>query len=526
MPKIIFNKFTGQIPTEISNDELGITGPPGSFLTSQNIDTIRNPGRISPSFNTTDLTNINVVDNLITKFQLYDTAASIIYGLEDRSGNSDSNIQQITVSTNTITTTAFHTIAAAGATHNGGTAHTTFAGEDMISYQIGGDDYFIYTYNDNTDGGMGRFTVTGGTPDDDYLTTVLSASALSKDFPHPIIEGENGFAYIADGNTLHKLDGLIGANGTFTASAIDLPKGYIITQMVNWRGFMFILAHKRLATSQLIETDKRRVSVFIWNYLSIQGGNETGFDAIIALDDDTFAGKITLHNGVPHVFTVGGGSITKLKKWNGATFVTLPFGEFRGRSEYPNVYGGMEHYGNHLIWGTKDGRLRAFGSNIAGGEELGNDLMLLGGVVTGAIIRIGASGAFYISHENSSNYKIIRTSGYTTDTATLNTLWKELPYMSEVKRLNVLYPPFASSQSSTLAIEIRKNLSSTVEATKTMIHSADSSRGWYSTLLDIKNVHAIQLRLIYTIGGTDNANSLAITPYRIELEYEPTNKTH
>ncbi len=303
MPEIIFSNFIGQAQPAIGANTVLNVGPKGSYVSALSVDPVGRPGIVRPGFGGTDLTNVDVVTNLIRRFQLVDATATKIYGLEDRSGGGDSHIQEITLSSHTITTPVFHTIAPGSDKHDG---HSTFVGSDMVSFQISGTDYFLYSWNDNTDGDIGRFTVAGGTPDDDYMTNVVEANALSKNFEHPMVVGENGILYIADGPTIHKFED-IGANGTFTASAITIPNQFVIQDMINWRGFMFILAHRRLSTADIVENHKRDVKVFIWNYISIQAGNDTGFDSVIPIDDDTFGAKRTVWRGIPYLFTVGGG---------------------------------------------------------------------------------------------------------------------------------------------------------------------------------------------------------------------------
>lgn len=66
--------------------------------------------------------------------------------------------------------------------------------------------------------------------------TGIAAVAMTSNVPHPLLVFED-ILYIADGQYLNKLDGAV-----YTSQVFDLPAGYSITAMVEYRGMIYMFA--------------------------------------------------------------------------------------------------------------------------------------------------------------------------------------------------------------------------------------------------------------------------------------------
>ena len=66
--------------------------------------------------------------------------------------------------------------------------------------------------------------------------TGIAATVMTSNVPHPLLVFED-IMYIGDGQYLNKLD-----NTTYTSQVFDLPTGYVITAMVEFRGMIYMFA--------------------------------------------------------------------------------------------------------------------------------------------------------------------------------------------------------------------------------------------------------------------------------------------
>ena len=130
--------FSGLVPNHSASLLLNQRDMNG-FGSARQMNPFRFIGGISPGFVPADFTNVSVVDSVLRSGVENGDKAYFVGG---------DNVQEITVSTKTITSAADHTITAAG-TH---AAHTTFDTSDIKLYKIGTTLYAFYSWNDNPDG--------------------------------------------------------------------------------------------------------------------------------------------------------------------------------------------------------------------------------------------------------------------------------------------------------------------------------------------------------------------------------------
>lgn len=322
-----------------SSEELG-----DGFSTMSAVNPYRFPGYLSPGFAPDSATNESTVDATI-RAGVIDNLTAYLFG--------GSKILTYTVATNTLAGSATATIGnnLASGGHSG---HTTFTASDAVRYTVSGTDYIFYSWNDNTDGDIGTFDLSS-TFVDNYWTNTAGATALSKDYEHPMIVGDDNILYIGNGKDLASLQ----SDGTDNDSALDLPTGYEITSFAKTSNYLVIYAHTTNANSSVYRSES---TAFFWDYRS------ESFTYAFPIQGNRVDGGFTW-NGVPHVFAEGrgfdgGGTvITRLMRFNGGGFE--PVTMYSGSAP---IHNGVEVTNTSAIWNA-GGVLYQFGAPFDGFED-------------------------------------------------------------------------------------------------------------------------------------------------------------
>jgi hypothetical protein len=201
----------------------------------------------------------------------------------------------------------------------------------------------LYSFIDATDGDVGAFDTSSALPVfyDNFLSTQpTGAFTLTKD-RHPMIVGDDGALYIGNGNSLAKLVGDGGGNGTLS-TPLSFPTGTVIKSFTKYPDYLIIFAERNSGESGLYRGNS---FAYFWNYQS------QNFNFIYDLADNivTSGGNWL---GTPFCFTYGragngnGGAIsTKLKIFNGTKFEQVL--EYDG--EAPG-HGAVEIYNGMITW--------------------------------------------------------------------------------------------------------------------------------------------------------------------------------
>lgn len=122
-----------------------------------------------------------------------------------------------------------------------GTAQSDTGGRNYNYYQSDLVYYKTYFYASGAstiaqiDQGNSSISATWLTSQTDTRTG-LTATVMTSNVPHPMLVFES-ILYIADGRYLNKLDGT-----TYTTQVFDVPEGYNITALVEWRGMIYLFA--------------------------------------------------------------------------------------------------------------------------------------------------------------------------------------------------------------------------------------------------------------------------------------------
>lgn len=472
------------------------------------------PGLLMPASDTfTALTNATEAGNVLQRFVAYDDATPNYYAIEN-----GTKLHEITISSDTMTA-SFHTISAHG-------GHTTVVGEDVAFYQVNGSTRLFYSWNDNTDGDVGTYII-GGAFDDDFLsTTPVSAAALGK-FPHPLLNAPNNFLYIADGPSIHKFGGAAadGANGTFYPTAIDMTKGYVIQDWVHSQGYAWIAGVKSVGGTIGTTVMRRTCSVFVWNYVSILAGNQTGFSSVIPVEGESSIDNIFVFQGLPHIFTRGADNKVRLRAWNGQEFAVRKEMDINAR---PANRGAIDTYKNLLMWQTIDGRWMAFGS-IGTGYPEGLFVLAKEGTVGGAIV--GTASGYYYGSMYDTAYSV-KKMNFPNDNSSANaysgvvnvdnyrSAVYQLPGLSEIVGLNLYWPAFSGGGNVNLTANIYLNQSATATKAITVNYLADGAKGIKYIPYTKKNVNQVQVGLAWPAAALNKS----ILPSRIEILYRPSDK--
>jgi hypothetical protein len=247
--------LSGLVPTHGSSVATNAKGLRGLFI-ARGIDPFRKPGYLMPGPYGTDVANVASIDAIIKN--------GVVNGTDVYMTEAATKLQKMSVSGGVYTVANSgawpHTITVGGS-HTG---HTTVTGEDVLLTSIGGTKRLLYSWNDNTDGDVGSFDL-NATFDDDYMSTVpTSGAVLSKSYPHPMIEGDDGIAYIANGNNVASFNGTI-----FNPAAINIPADFVVTSFAKTPSYLVMFAYKQAGNAGAGNTPYRtEAKAFFWDYIS------------------------------------------------------------------------------------------------------------------------------------------------------------------------------------------------------------------------------------------------------------------
>lgn len=384
-----------------TSSSVGLKGSGMAF--SARINPFRRLGFVSPGQHPTTITNYTAANDLLTNGVVYNNKAYFM--------TQGDEMHEIAVLTTTMTTPADNTIAAAGI-HSG---HSTFRGEDIVLYKhnIGGTSTLsaLYSWNDSTDGDIGRFDLSS-TYDDDWMSNVVTTTApLSNDSssytPHPLIVGDDDILYAGDENVVHQYDGATGSNGTWTANVYVLPTKYRIVKFLKHEDKLVVFAYDKNSGSSYTSGEVR---AFFFNYFDP--------DPVYYKDlHDNYISEAISANGTMYAFTQGGptdylsSKTAKLQVFNGKEFEVLT--TFSGTAP---IRGGVDVRNGQILWtGAASGIVFSWGSPLLGlkaglnkissgtGSSLGGALKVLGGSFVLVCTKSGG-GTVYTENMEQSNY--------------------------------------------------------------------------------------------------------------------------
>src|SRR3990167_4347001 len=248
--------------------------------------------------------------------------------------------------------------------------------EDIIFFNKDETGYIFYSYNDNTDGDVGRVILgpaAGGADfDDDYFSTATGGAVLDKDYPHPMIVGDDQVLYIGDGRTLRWITDA----AVISSNATIVPRHYSIKCFTKTGQQLVIFAEREKGSGASVTARGDCIALF-WDYSSQSA------DYIYQLNDNEVTAAFNW-NGILGCFTTGRpnefaniGYRSKLQLFEGGRFVTK-----HRFSETAPIPGGVEIHMGMLTW-VSDGVVYSLGSPYEDFPQVVNKIGAGAGTSTG-----------------------------------------------------------------------------------------------------------------------------------------------
>ena len=467
----------------------------GGLSFARGIDPFRNYGYLTPGTMPTDATNNSVIDAVQLAAVTNGNKAYTIGGTK---------LHEFTITTDTITNAGDfpHTISA----HSG---HSSVAGSDVVTCYIGSTKYLFYSWNDDTDGDVGRYDLST-TFDDDWMSTIPASGAVqSTTNPHPMIVGDDGFLYIGDGNVVNSLDGQTGANGTYEASSLDLPVGYVITSFAKVENYLVIFAYRsELSGSSYY---KAEATAFFWDMIS------PTFTYSYDLKGNYVNGGFNWKNTVG-CFTQGSSpyiyenKLSSLLIFDGSKFEPV-------RSFTDNIpgHGGVEVI-DDVIYGNCGGVVYQYGNPHPTEDSSFNRITEFGGTTSGGFLANFAGSSLYGSAGTTSSGGFEKMSGGYYSNALFRTPTANLPFGSDmkgrIKKVKVFWGQVTEADCNTFSLSVvtdRGNTTTTVLSNLGSVAATDLVTSYTTDSSGAGFPEFASLNIIgsYT-GGVDNTK---IPPY-------------
>lgn len=450
MPQIVIKNLSGGIITDFASNNKAVEGREGQYTKTSGIDLYRPnfQGHISPAqvFSSGGITDATPNINSLPLAQTVDITQNPPYVFFMLSGLSGTAPRVVRVLNDAYDS---HQVISAHGGHNFTTiptAGTGTWGEDVALYPVGSTNYIFYSWNDSSDGDVGRATL-AGIYDDDFMSTVAaSGAALTTNVPHRLVEGPDKILYITNGRYVASFDGATGANGTFNATAYDLGAGWIATDLRVEKNYLVISAVRTSSFNYYTFFGKSKVCYWI--------PGEAGLGIVYDIQD-SFVSAIYKYQDTMIAFTTGKDKTTKL----------IPIGTDKPLVQFRStIYGlppkpnSIDVYNGNLVWIPGD----AFGDyimqlNPQGGLHLPyiiNDGTNDSSQTSGGLLKNYQSNNLYVGGVFSGVYKVRYLDGLGgyASTKDLRTRLFRIPYKSVINKVKVYISQMESGSSATFSL--------------------------------------------------------------------------
>jgi hypothetical protein len=411
------------------------------------------------------------------------------------------------------------------------TATTQFwKGTDVQVYQVNGVAKIFFSYYDNnvsSGGDIAIFDTAVSSGNFTWLSGTVSGKFNAGSNELRMFVADNGFLYLIDGSSLHKIDGTTngGTNGTVTPNVLVFPAYMQLSDGMDARGKSWMTVNRIDHTPIGIDLQhaySRFAGVYVWDRLSVQSQMQD----FVPIDGIKFAGYIINFRGTPYVFTISSDNFTQLRMYDGSVFKVVAEAQ---ASDFPAYKGSIQVTDQTIAWQGNSGNFFMYGrvnpfqyvdglyklgrsTNFAHGSTTSNGAVLMTDYLASATnppqttFRISSGTYIYTwwSHAD------LSTDGNTTiypDTTAISTLVKRLPKLSFVNSMTLYFPSIGSVGSSTICtVKVYLNNSTTAAATKVLTQT-DGTRGF--VFIPINKANANNIRLDFTYN---NAISKALSP--------------
>jgi len=353
-----------------------------------------------------------------------------------------------------------------------------------------------------------------------------------------ICTADNGFAYLFNDNSVHKIDGTEtgGEQGTITENVLKFPSYFTCVDAVDTRGKMYIgvQSNPQSGFSDNRSYSESTVGVYVWDRQSTIVGTRD-FIPLYGVRD--IKKLYIAPNGDVRAICIGDDRFTQIRSissGSGAILKTL------GLSAYPNTKDSLKIMNNMAVWLGADGVFYAHGAVISGTPEELYKIGDISGQYSGTL----TSGAIFIGNSESTQSRQGIILGLSDDSTQKVRRWfphgvgtissvaqtgnqgnvysqvKFLPTLSTIRHINFVGMPTATNSSDVIAtIKFYFNQSQTASFSKN-VTKADMNKGYLSFEINKPYVHAVQIEIEYSTSQTLGTDEFA--PAYAVLEYEPT----
>lgn len=257
-------------------------------------------------------------------------------------------------------------------------AGTSVAGEDVAIYNISSSVYVYYSHNNNTIGDVGRVDVGQTIFYDTFLSTIATgAFNMNKSYPHPMLQGPDNILYVGNGKDLVSINN----SNTANSSALDLPTGFVITD-VKWMSNRFYIA----ANNPNTDSQSNHARIFIWDGTSPSW--EIDFGTI---------GRITAlyeYNNVMYCWFIDSSNLSHFGYISGGQIIDIDM----SNAQYSPDYSQVTQWRNHIVWRDSNGKFWAYGAIHPGlPKAISQFLTLAGGGIkihTSTVVVSGTTGMY------------------------------------------------------------------------------------------------------------------------------------
>ena len=396
----------------------------------------------------------------------------------------------VTVASDAVQATQRVTAVAGTTVHTGHTGSSPdIGGEDILVYKNATNEYVLYSWNDDTDGDIGRMLYDTSSPDDDWWSdAATSGEVLTKGVAHKMCIGPDGNVYVTNGQYIAKLDI---TTSTVTMAALNLGTGFIATDIKTFRNQLVIVGYK--ATTFISGFSNSESRAWFWDTTS-------PFHNQMFNLQDNYVSAILAHDNL-YVFTNGRSQTTKVKFFNGNGFETIFESAQIGSYPKPgsvDIFQNMVHYapnGGSQIF-CLDGKSFHYRSTLSSATDIG--------MVKNLYLNV-----LYVGKRVSSTYTIEKLTydTYVVDAKFLDSI-RSLPYKSTVKKIIVYFSQFGSGAS--LLISMFRNYATAFtgeSGADDLLTTASPSQTINST--NFPNI-ATDLTAELTVGNGFNLNTFVM----------------
>lgn len=391
---IVYNSddFIGLVPG-YAGGNFPRFGKGASWLAGINPWREATPGVLAPSFPVTALDNSGAYASSVIRNAVVDRASSQpnAWLIEDGAAGIHQIVGSAGIVGKALSVTApfpFGLASASGGIHSTAT-HTSYDGEDIALFNISGTDYIFYSFNDNTDGDIGRVILNPTSTGDfknDWYSSQSGETPFTLGVPHPLMVGDDDKLYGGDDVNLR----VVSNTGAFSSTSSVVPAGFIVKCFAK-TGEQLLIGAERKKGSYSSALARGDAIVQFWDY-----GSQSSITTKQLNDNEVTA--LIYWKGTVWAFTQGrpGEEATiakrsKLQKFEGGEFVI----KFHF-SETSPTFGGIEIHDNCLHWNS-DGVIYSYGSPYPGFPERVNKVGVGSGTTSGGYAKSLNGTDLYIS---------------------------------------------------------------------------------------------------------------------------------